>query len=87
MASSNPVKIPWSASSGRISATSVSRVTRPRSTHCMAAIEVINFVQEAMYITLFILSGSRVARERTPNARAYWNEPEVPSGYVHGVAG
>lgn len=45
--SSNPLKISAPFNSGRIAVTSASRSNRPLSTHCIAAIDVINLVEDA----------------------------------------
>ena len=49
---SKPVKISAALSSGRMVVTSLSRLSKPRSTHCIAATEVISFDDEAIQKTV-----------------------------------
>jgi hypothetical protein len=73
------VMIGKSLSSGMYLYTGSSRVMRPRSTSCMAQMEVISFVQEAIHMIEDGVRGDWSAPSRTerlPKDFSYLKEPE-----------
>lgn len=74
--SSNPVIISGSFHSGKILETSSSRVKRPFSTHCSAAIVVMSFVHDATQKVVSGLSaGAPGSEEMVPAVVTYWSFP------------
>lgn len=72
----NPVIISISLNSVKIRERSSSRVMRPRSTHCIAAIEVMSLVHEAKMKVVFRSIGSP-AGFLGPIAFSYLNFPSL----------